>query len=286
MHKYRSVILFSLVLCLCNCSTKMAYNYLDWAIQWKARSLVPLNATQKQQTKLASIAFHNWHQTTQLPLYADFLSDLKQRLQQGPISPQDIDQATDRAQVLLDQAVDQALPDIVALISELDDKQIRALEKSFKDERDDYIDDYVDISPQKQLKKRYDDLVDVLDPWFGRFTDEQKQLVQHWTQQLKPYEQLNLLQQNIWATEFNVLLENRTDKIKLHSGLKKLFYVHSDKLEPELQAILEHNQELSYKLLSTLVNSLTPKQKQNFLDKLDDYIKICRELAAEKTNKI
>lgn len=273
-----------ILLLLTACSTKTAYNYLDWAIQWKIRSLAPLDKTQKQQTKLAAISFHDWHQSTQLHQYADYLSKLKQRLQKGPISVSEIQNNANKAQELIDQSITQAIPDIAKFLSSLNEDQAKELKKKFAEDRKEYIKEYVDISLKKQAQKRYKELKDYLTHWIGSLNKPQKQQLKQWSLELTAYESLNAAQQQAWENEFKQVMEKRNDDKALLTGLNRLMFYQPDVWDPKLKSALDYNQDLTYQLLSNFANNLTPKQKKKLFKKLDNYIQVFRELSEEKQN--
>ena len=149
------------------CGTKMAYGYLDWAIQWKIRGLVPLTSEQKQQTKLASVAFHQWHQSTQLLQYADYLESLKALLKKGPITEKFIHAETDKVQLLLDQSLQFALPSIMQLSQSFTDEQVDELLESFKEDREEYRNENEPAELHQLMNEYYAVLVSVIEKHQG-----------------------------------------------------------------------------------------------------------------------
>ena len=276
--KHVAIMLVACTL-LSACGTKMAYGYLDWAIQWKIRGLVPLTSEQKQQTKLASVAFHQWHQSTQLSQYADYLESLKALLEKGPVTEKIIHAETDKVQLLLDQSLRFALPSILQLSQSLTDKQVDELLESFKEDREEYRNENVDISEDKKYQNRYKELRSHIKPWFGRLDKKQRELIHLWSRSLKPYETYNVKIKANWEEDLRLALEKREDLAELEKSIKPLLSTETDSWEPEIEAVFDYNQHLTLELLAELVNNLSDKQKEHMFDKFDDYIKICRDLA-------
>lgn len=275
------IILFILSsLLLTSCSTKLAYNFMDWAIEWKIKGLVSLHGPQKEQMKLAVDRFHRWHRNTQLPEYADYLQQLAVRIEGDPITPKEIHAETDKVQLLVDQSIERALPSITSVLAQLDERQVQELLNSVVKKRQQYVEDYVDISPKKQAEKRYDDFVDYFKPWVGSLDRTQKEAIRRWSESLLPFETLNVEQQKLWERRLGSILENRKEA-NLDTKLRELMFYRTDNWLPELEKVLDQNQAQTYQLIAQLVNGLSDKQKRHLLDELRDYAQICRELSAE-----
>jgi len=260
----------------------MAYNFLDWAIEWKVQRLVKLQGEQKILTQKAIKEFHQWHRTTQLPQYADYLRQLQTRLNQGPISAKEIHAETDKIQILVDQSVDKVLPDATEVLAMLSDEQVKELLHSVAEERDEYKDDYVDLSRSKLEKKYVKEFSKHAEEWLGNLTKEQKTKVTTWALQLKPFETLNLEQQKIWENDLAKILANRQDKAALLKGMKNLMFHRTDNWQPELKKILDHNQALTYELIAELVNGMETKQRERMNERIREYIQLFTELSAER----
>lgn len=269
------------VLCLTNisCSTKFAYNFLDWAIEWKIKSFVSLHGEQKDFMKGAVDRFHLWHRTTQLPLYADYLTDVANRLEQKPFNAKQIHEETDKVQVFMDQSLEQAIPDLAKLMAQLNDKQAKELMENVAEERDEYVEKYVDVTHKEQVKLRYEDFMDYFKPHVGSVSKAQKKIIKAWAGSMKPYEALNVQQQLRWEGDLKHTLENRDKPDVLDKGLRKLMFYRTDDWIPELEANLDYNQTLTYQMIEQLLLGLSEKQKKHLLEELRDYAETCRELS-------
>lgn len=276
----RSFILL-LLLTASACSTKMAYNFLDWGIEWKVQRLVKLQGEQRVLTKIAIKDFHAWHRATQLPQYADYLQQLQTRLNGEPISAKEIHDETDKIQLLVDQSIEKVLPDAVEVLSMLSDKQVSELLGSVAEEREEYKDDYVDLTQQKRQSKYAKEFIKHTQDWLGPLSKSQKKQVDVWSTELEPFEQLNFQQQKIWEEKLAEILANRAYKTVLLRGLQGLAFHRTDDWQPELEKILDRNQEITYTLIAKLLNDMSDRQRERMNRKLDGYIKIFTELATE-----
>lgn len=273
--------IFLLLLGLSACTTKMAYNFLDWAIEWKVQRLVKLHGEQKLMTKRAIKDFHQWHRATQLPQYAEYLQQLQKRLNAGPWTGEEIHAETDKIQLLVDLSVERALPDAAEVLATLSDAQVKELLASVAEERDEYKEDYVDISERKRQKKYYKEFLKHAQDWLGPLSSAQKKQIEKWSESLQPFETLNLQQQKIWEDTLAEILVKRADKNALLEELKGLMFHRTDNWQPELEQILDYNQKISYELVAELLNGMSEQQRKHLNKKISEYVKLLGELTTE-----
>ncbi len=267
------VIGCALLLAACTSLTQLAYNQLDWWMIRKVNRFVDLNPEQKKATKAAIAEFHNWHRTTQLPRYASFLEDFNDQVRTRKLTGEDIHARIDQAQEFLDAASEHLIPAAIDIMPSLSDEQVQSILKNIAEEREEYIDEYVDVSDAKRQDKHYDNLLGYTKPWLGRLTKEQKTWVRDWSKTLEPFEALNAEQQVLWQQDIAKLLSQREKSEQLEANLKDLMFYRTDDWDPTLEAILDRNQTLTYELLARLINEATPEQKEHLHTRLADFSK-------------
>lgn len=253
-------------------STRLGYGFLDTYMLWKINSYISLNREQKSLTKAGLNDFHAWHRKKQIPLYTAYMTQLKPILNNADLSGIIIHKETDELQELLDESINYLMPTFVELAFSLSDDQIIELDRNLEKKRKKYTKQYVKVKKDKLYKKRINDLCKYMDPFFGRYTTQQKEWLEIWAQQLIDYEERMVTQQENWSKNLLSALKNRTTKPALHAQLKEIVLYRTDNWEPELNAILDKNQAATYNLVATLVKSQTPKQRDKMNKKLDSYI--------------
>lgn len=256
---------------LSSCSTKLAYNYLDIVLKWYTGQYVSLDKTQKKLWSKKIKAFHTWHRETQLPLYANYVDGAIERIKSTKIDGSFIHNETDEVQLLVDPAISFLKPSIAELISTFDEKQAQEILENFTKEREEYHKDYILPSDEKKYKRRANEIKDKIGPFFGRLTKEQKGWIDEWARALSPYEELTLKQQEIWAKKLEQALELKDDEQALLAILDDVMFYRTDDWDPELEKILDHNQDITYELLAKLVNGQTEKQRKKMFKKLKNY---------------
>ncbi len=266
------LLVFCSVVLLSGCVVRVAYNMLDRLMLWKAEKLVNLVGAQEEEAKTALNSFHHWHRQTQLPLYIAYLTELRTRISEADFTGASVHAETDKVQDLADLSLNRLMPDIVRILATLSDAQVEELMKNLEVERQEFIDEYVDISPSKQVKKRADDLQKHLTRWAGSLTREQKSWVQEWAQAMTDYEEPTAVQQKQILDRVATLLAARADTRRLHKGLGEVLFYRTDNWDPDIQKLYDHNQALTYNLIARVLNSLSERQKARFHKRIDNYI--------------
>lgn len=274
-------VLLICLFCLTSCSVKLAYKFLDFAMGWQLKRYVSLEGEQKDFAENKIDEFHAWHRRTQLPLYAAYIDTVLNYIQNENVDGEWIHGETDKVQLMLDDSVNFLKPSIIELAAGFSDEQVAEVMERFEKNREKFYKKYVDVSDQKRRDKQEDELKDSIGPFFGRLTDEQEAMIETWLDALKSYEALALKQQEVWSEKLQQALAQRENREALTQGLEQVMFYRTDDWDPELEAILDHNQEISYRLLADLYNSQTSKQREKTLKKLRDYRDDFLELAAE-----
>lgn len=273
------LLVFCSVVLLSGCVVRVAYNMLDWLMLWKAEKLVNLVDSQEDEAKAALKDFHQWHRRTQLPLYIAYLTEFKTRITDGKFTGTSVHAETDKVQDLADLSLNHLMPDIVRILATLSDTQVEELMENLEVERQEFIDEYVDISPRKQIKKRRDDLQKHLTRWSGSLSKEQKSWIEEWAQSMVDYEAPTAVQQQQILQRVAKLMAARADTERLHKGLSEVLFYRTDNWDPDIQKIYDHNQDLTYTLIARILNSLSDRQKARFHKRLDNYIDDFRKLS-------
>lgn len=284
----RHIRRIALVVCcsflLSSCTVRIAYSVLDNILGWQLGQYVSLKGEQKTQSKRMFKDFHAWHRRTQLPLYANYLDTLKEGMLAGDITSGYLHDESDKLQDLMDISLAKLMPGLTEVAISLDEKQIQEVVEQLEKEREEYREDYIEDSEEKIQKRRIQDLTRYIGGFFGSFTDEQEAILKNWEENLIPHEKLMLSQQLQWQEAFLEAMQDRADFDQLQRKLHALLLFRTDNWDPELQKALDVNQEQTFKMLATLFNSQTPKQKKKLENKFDQYIKDLRILASKAEN--
>jgi formate dehydrogenase maturation protein FdhE len=264
------------------CSTKIAYHFLDNILSWQLNSYVDLQGEQKKLAQGHFKTFHAWHRLTQLPLYIEYLEGMQSLLDQENVSAKELHDASNELQDLIDISMQELLPALVEIFSTLSDEQVQELLENLDKDSEEYRDEYVDVTSKKQRKLRVEEIRSYVDRFIGRFSSQQKDLLSQWAESMQAYEALLLKQKQQWKSDVAAAMVVREDKTLLAEHLAGLVVYRTDDWDPELEAILDHNQELTFDMLAQLFNSRSESQRAKTRKKIQSYIETCRELHAAK----
>jgi len=263
------------------CSFKTWYNQLDSLIPSYIEGLVSLGDVLEKKVEQRSLLLVNWHRNTQLKQYAVWLHTLQRDA--GP-------QLTE-AQLLqhiatleffwqsLSEKVDEEMVDLLPLLNSDQRKELFA---SIADKNQDFYDDYIDLDEEERIDSFTDYMIDYYETWLGDLTDEQEEAIALAASELRSSATLQLQQRLLWQRGIQDILDSG-DSTALKSEQLSLFFAGFEMdNNAEMKSIDADNQRILVQLTVQVVHSLTPEQKDYFIDKTDDYIGIFTELAENR----
>ncbi|KPJ95204.1 MAG: hypothetical protein AMJ55_04480 [Gammaproteobacteria bacterium SG8_15] len=144
-------LIASLLLCLLlgACSTKMAYNYLDWILEWYVGDLVSLSEDQEWQFRNALARQLDWHRKKQLPLYVKSLDDLRNAINNG-LTVEALQRIYHDQENGLNELIKQITPTLSELLATLSDSQVEQLMENLEEQNQELEDEYVKKSRDEQ----------------------------------------------------------------------------------------------------------------------------------------
>ena len=166
-----ALLIASLVLSSC-INVKLAYTFSDEALKLKIRSLFDLNSDQKKAMYASVDTFVEWHKQEEIDSVIDLIRDVQAATADGKITQSEFDLAFQKIDAGRHRYIDKAAPDIIALLSSLNDEQVEDYLETRIEDDEDYFDDLEDTE-EERIEERVDDLIDSLEDWFDDITDEQ-----------------------------------------------------------------------------------------------------------------
>lgn len=131
----RLFIALTVGLLVSGCALTLSYRHADWIIEWQADHYFDLTSGQRRDLLARTQRLLVQHRREALPDYAEFLGQLKARVQKG-LGPDDLDWAYAAYDRFRGDLVDRVLPDGSALLTTLSGSQVRHVEQVLiRDER-------------------------------------------------------------------------------------------------------------------------------------------------------
>lgn len=280
LRRLRSVMLVLFIsLAVSACTTKVAYRFLDWVIAWSVDDYVDWDRQQQADFDLRIENLLVWHQETQLPQYSLFLGQLQQDFQQ-PLTPVLLQQRLDEMGLLWNQLLLSLEPDVVALLETLSDQQVVDMRKALDKATAKIEKKYADTREDKLDEERIEGLEKFLGRFVGRLSDEQKAIVKHWGDSVEDSREQWINSRKQWAEEFLAALAMR-QSAGFAANINILFVQPQSLWNDEYLRLTEVNTTHAINMIIALQPTLTEKQWREFNKEMDQWKKICDELAAE-----
>lgn len=249
------------------CSTKMAYNYLDWILEWYVGDLVTLDYEQEWQLRNAIARELNWHRKKQLPLYIKGLDDLNQAINNG-LTVETLQQIyTDQEKGLTDLIL-QITPAMSQLLATFSDEQAKQLLENLQEQNLDLEEEYVDKPSEELNKQRIERMIDRAENWIGPLTDSQIKLITEWSPQIRPTATQWISNRRAWQARLGSILREKRFESDFDEHVEELF-VNSSKAWPDSYHVdFEYNKHLVFSLIVSLEKNLSTKQRQHLFDEI------------------
>jgi hypothetical protein len=260
------------------CTTKLAYDFLDWGLYWELKDYVKFTRDQRLLVKDEISQLIDWHRSEELPQYADQLEKLSKELKSG-ITVEQLEESYNNLRDSWQRIVIKTLPAAVDIISNLNDEQVNDFFEMLIEKEGDDAKKIEKGTNARTLKKREayvsKKIVDVI----GKLNEDQKSLIAQWALSMKPTKELSLAQAIQWRTRMQTVLAERHNEQQLENNLMVLFANPDQLRSASYRRVIEKNKRLIMQLLFDLNQTLTNQQRSKLVKKLKSYINDFRDLS-------
>lgn len=270
---------------LAGCSAiKLAYNNLPEVAYWWLDGYVDFSGAQTPKTKDDLTALLAWHRETELPKIIAVLQRAE-ALAPDDITPKQACDLVADVRTRLLAAAERAEAPGAALAVTLSEAQLQTLERKYAKNDAEYVEDWVDRTPEQQQEKRYDKFLEQNEDFYGRLDNDQRDLLKRLTAQSmfdakrvdaerrkRQQEALALLRR------FNVEHTSAADaQPALRAYIQRIAEPRPGAWRDYQQGMLEEG----CRYVATLHNATKPEQRQKAVRRLRAYETDLRALAAK-----
>ncbi|MFQ3323799.1 MAG: hypothetical protein ACI90U_001622 [Pseudomonadales bacterium] len=260
------------------CTIKLVYNFLDWGLYWEMEDYVKFNRDQSPLVKKEISKLVDWHRNAELPKYADQLAKLSDGLENS-LTVELLDETYISLSDGWQRIVIKTLPAAADIMSKLTDQQVNDFfEILIEEERDDAGDIERDTE-EKLSEERAEYISEKITDLIGKLNDEQKTLIAQWAPRIEPTAQLSLDHAIQWRTKMQSAMADRQNKQQLEETLLVLFANPDQLWTDEYRGVIEKNQHLVMQLIFDINQTLTDKQRQKLVRKLNSFVEDLRDLS-------
>ena len=266
-------ILCASFLLLSGCSmVRIAYNQADTLLAWMAHDYFDLDAAQRHDLSAHLDPLLKWHRQEQLPEYARFLGEIKQRGQRT-ITPEDATWIIEGAKARYRIVAQKGAQDATELLMTLTPDNIRALEKSFDKVNQKFVREYKLEGPVEARKRaRLERTLKLIREWSGSLTHAQEARIAALNDAIPSADHLRQQDRQRRQKEFLALLNARQNKAEFSRALRTWLTDWEKNRPAELDAALNDVNEKRVALYLEVEHMLTPQQRTHVLQKIQDYI--------------
>lgn len=265
-------LLLSLVLglSLTACSRiALVYDNLDWLIPWRLDSYLDLDREQKTWLKPQLQAHLQWHCSSELPRYLDWLQRTQNLLEQPEPSAAALDAQLAEIDTAVARIGREITPTAIVLLQSIDDEQVAELFAELQKKNHEAREKFIEPPLDKQIEQRQQRLEKRLRPWLGRLNERQQLHLQQWATRLGDHSRIWMDNRLRWQSQLRAALQNR-DSPDFAERLSHLLQEPEAYYGAEYREAYEHARQTTAKLFSQLLASADAGQRQRLSQRLND----------------
>ncbi|MFT6897403.1 MAG: hypothetical protein ACJA13_001809 [Paraglaciecola sp.] len=279
MKKYLLIVCL-ICFTISGCSSKFAYNNIDWLMYWYIDEYVDLDKQQKTSLDPKVQQWLAWHRSEQLAQYRAQLQILKQQISTGAVTPGQWLTHMELAKQHWASLRDEISPALVSLVPQLSDKQIISFFDTLEEKNRERIKEREEKKPQQRWVKQVEDIEQQAKGFIGKLTPQQKKLIEDYTQRFESnFENWINYRRNIQRDARTLMLQRRDD-MDFKTKLIDLMRHPENYQDAAFRQKSAQNSQLYSELLAALSQSLTEKQRRKGIKELQDMIDDITDLIA------
>lgn len=277
----RTLLLALLLLLNSGCSmVRVGYGHFDSVAAWMAHDYFDLNAEQRDLFAQRFERLHTWHRQTQLPEYAQFLSDFQSRAKRG-LRENDMLWLVDGSKQRYARIVVRGAADATDLLSTLTPEQVETFRQQIDKDNKKFMREHrindSEVERRKEVQRR---TLSQLRDWLGPLNDVQETRVIALLKTMPLVDKLRHEDRQRRQREFFALLELRSGERTVFAQRLRDWLEHWEAgRSAEQTRLFDESWRKRAELYAAVDHTLTPVQRKHLLSKLQDYIDDFRELS-------
>ncbi len=268
-------IIVALTVLLSACSSKFAYNNLDWLVHWYLDDYVELTKEQEELFDGYFKKWHSWHRSEELDKYVAQLKALKTDIERDELNAQAISSHLDGARTHWTRLVNELAPELAVLAEDLDDEQVVYLFASLEKEnaeREKELLENAELDDSERLEKRTESLFDDLKERVGRLSAEQKKIIEDFAPDFRTTALQNIRYRRAIQSAARSLFADKANNPQFKPQLVHLLTHTDDYRDEQYQADSLHNRVRYTAMMEALLPTLNAKQKRKLIKQIQDMI--------------
>lgn len=277
--RFRHLIVICLLCLLSACSSKLAYNNLDWLSYWYVSDYIDLSDKQSNVVKEKLRLILEWHRADQIPKYKAQLITLKQDIESDRVTRESVNGVIESIRKGWTALRARVVSEAMDLMPTLTSAQVEELFENLEDKHSKDLEELSDDT-EKRFELRYEKLEESVEDYLGSVTNQQKLILELYIGSSFDTRKAFLagngrMQQDLKRDVVSFV--NQPSAVQLESIRRKLNHPEQYRTD-EFKFNSTENRKLLSVMLADLAASLTPDQKAFLINKIQDWIRITDEL--------
>ena len=271
---YHIVIFTGIISLLTTCSsTRFIYTFVDEFIKDEITYFLKLDEDEKVLLNKQVSEMVNWHRTSMLPRYADYLNSIANKLENDEYSANDISKLMANGRFLIEETVIGLVPYASKfLINHQTSESIDYMEKKMLNRRQERM---IELSKSEDilLKERLERLTSSFERFFGDLKDSQLTILETHARLTLNESRIRLHNRTLRQKVFIRFLRTQPTEVQLSNYLNTLLLKGYVITNPSYQAFSEDSLNRFQFLLVSLLATSNLTQRETIINKLRDYSK-------------
>lgn len=210
MRATAALLLIAILATGCS-STRLAYRYADWGIVWWVEDFVTLTESQKQQLEVDIENLRQWHCSTELPRYRNWLASLQSELASSKPAESGIGNLQSELMTFFPPLLEQITPSAIKLLSSLSDEQVRELARNMADNHRKMEEEFLSGGAEAVAQARAERTAERAERWLGSLNGTQRRIINDWSESRSGQTEIWLEGRRNWQIALLNALENRNE---------------------------------------------------------------------------
>jgi uncharacterized protein YeaO (DUF488 family) len=279
--RVKKFLIIAFVILISGCSTKFAYNNLDWLAYWYIDDYIELTSEQEEAVDNKLQQWLSWHKSEELPKYLAHLAELSEDIKTQSISMARMDYHQEKAADHWMRLKQRVVPDLVALAPLLEQQQVDSMfaeiDKQNKEEAEERA-ERLDESEAEQRKDTLKRNKKNLKKWLGKLTPEQERLVENMYGQYHRNGALWQAYRERYQAELKALFEQEDRGLNFQERLQSLLMNPEVFRGEELNRRNVENGNKYKEFLLTVDTLATEKQRKHLIAEIAEFKEDVKDL--------
>lgn len=247
-------------------STKLAYRYADWGIVWWVDDFIPMTSEQESRLGKDIRNLRDWHCSTELPRYAEWLTELKQDVRSNNLELPRVVYHQDQLFSFFPPLADQAKPAAVRLLSSLSDRQVRELADNMAQSQEEKEEEFLAEVPEQTRQARAERTRERVERWLGSLNSGQADVVDQWSEARGRQTEIWLEGRRNWQQALLEALEQR-DEADFAAKIDYLIDNNDEVRGPRYQQMMAESSDAMAGLMTELLQEADQRHLDHLLDR-------------------